>query len=664
MIPSLGIGDIVTQELISNNDYFNGISLFFTQNHRTNTNQNILLLLDSTGKILHREVFSSLVLKEGDLSTFYFDKPVFVGTDNKISLVLYSPDGTTDNSASVLINPTDSIGNFYVSKLTGNDILTSIKNKNRHYHASLMLQTYKTKYSQFWFLKILLYVMALMISLVILIFGRIRSWLAKTGIRVEWIFAGLALPFSVLFAFITPPTQVPDEGSHFYRSYQISEFHFSHADGSVPVSLVKLDTSFSDLHAAAANKTTLAEIRSHMKERLEPQNRTQVSAPGYTLPYIPQAMGILFGRLVTSSPLILMYFARLFNLLAAVVIIFFAIRITPSFKWLFMILALMPKTIFLFGSLSYDTLTISISFFTIAIFLYYVYECKRNLQIKDLALMAFLILLLLFCKPPYFLIALLFFFIPPKKFGKLYKYIMISIGVVALGLFIYKGIPVMTTLFQGHSSAAAVTSSPESIFRPDVQMNLIKSDIPAYCTLMLNSAFNLNRSYVLESFVGFLGWIDIELPKTLTYSFLLFILFSALVMAEGEIKIGFAKKSLLFFILVMSFLAIETAMFLYATSPGINTIHGVQGRYLIPLAPLFFMLFYNRSLNGRLNLLFTLRRKEYKTAKPKTKPEIVKEIHKTEQLFSKSLYLVTACFCFFTLTYSIFLTLVRYYNIL
>ncbi len=664
IIPSLGIGDIVTQELVANNDYFNGISLFFTLNHRINTNQNILLILDSTGKILHRESFSSLVLKEGDLSTFYFNKPVFVGKGNKISLVLYSPDGTTDNSASVLINLTDSIGGFHVSKLVGNDVLTSIKDKTRHYHASLMLQTYKTKYGQFWFMKILLYTMALIISLIIIFFFWIRSRLAKTTLRVEWIFAYLALPFSVIFALITPPTQVPDEGSHFYRSYQISEFRFTHTDASVPTSLVRLDTAFSDLHAAAANKTTLAEIAAHLKDRLEPQARTQVSAPGYTLPYLPQALGILLGRLVTSSPLILMYIARLFNLLTAIIIVFFAIRITPSFKWLFLILALMPKTMFLFGSLSYDTLTIGISFFTIAIFLYYAYDCKRNLQLTDLALMGLLTLLLLFCKPPYFLLALLFFLIPPKKFGVLYKYIMISIGVVALGLFLYKGLPVMTAFFQGTPFRVTVTSSPETLFRPDVQLNHIMNDIPSYIILILNSAFIVNHGYVLESFVGFLGWIDVELPKTLTYSFLLFLVISALMMAEGGIKLGLLKKSLLSIILLMGFLIIETAMYLYATSPAKTIIHGVQGRYFIPLAPLVFMLFYNRYLNTRLNLLFTLRRKEYKTAKPKIKPEILKEILEKEQLFNKSFYLFTACFCMFTLAYAIYLTLIRYYNIL
>ncbi len=664
IVPSLGIGDIITQELVSNNEFFNGISLFFTQNHRVNTNQNILLILDSTGKILHRESFSSIVLKEGDLSTFYFDKPVFVGKGNKISLVLYSPDGTPDNSASALINITDSIGSFHVSKLVGNDVLTSIKDKTRHYHASIMLQTYKTKYGQFWFMKILLYALALILSLVIIFFLPVRSLLARTRIRVEWIFAGLALPFSVIFALVTPPTQVPDEGSHFYRSYQLSEFHFSHGDGSVPASLVKLDTAFSDLHAAAANKTTLAEITVHLNDRLDPQTRAQVSAPDYTLPYLPQALGIFAGRLITNSPLILMYLARLFNLLAAVVIVFFAIRITPSFKWLFLILALMPKTIFLFGSLSYDTLTISIAFFTIAVFLHYAFDCKRNLQVKDLALMAFLTLLLLFCKPPYFLLALLFFFIPPKKFGILYKYIMIPIGVVALGLFLYKGVPVMSTFFHGTPFTVPVTSSPGSLFRPDVQLNYIMKDIPAYLTLMFHSAFIVNLSYVLESFVGFLGWIDVELPKTLTYSFLLFITISALVMAEGEIKLGFLKKSLLAFILLVSFLVIETAMYLYATSPAKDIIHGVQGRYFIPLAPLVFMLFYNRYLNTRLNLLFTLRKKEYKTAKPKIKPEILTEILSKEQLFSKCFYLVTACFCTFTLIYAIYLTLIRYYNIL
>jgi uncharacterized membrane protein len=104
-------------------------------------------------------------------------------------------------------------------------------------------------------------------------------------------------------------------------------------------------------------------------------------------------------------------------------------------------------------------------------------------------------------------------------------------------------------------------------------------------------------------------------------------------------------------------------MYVYATRPGRDRVFGVQGRYFIPMAPLLFMLFYNWYFNPMLNLLFSVRRKEYNKAKPKAKPVILKEILDREQLFDKSLYLFLTFFCVFTLLFSIYITLIRYYNI-
>ena len=569
-----------------------------------------------------------------------------------------------------MINITDSVGDFYISKINGNDVMGAIKDKTRHFRACLMFQTFTTQTSQFWFLKIMLYALVLIIAFFIVTFRWLRSYLARITIQPEWIYVAIALPFSIAFSFITPPTQVPDEGSHFARAFELSEFQFFNTNKTIPASLEKLDSSFAFYHENADDKITVEQIMSHSGVKLEPGKRVPANAPDYTLPYLPQALGIFIGKIFASSPLALMYYGRLFNLLVSITLIFFAIRIIPSFKWIFLLVALMPKTVFLFGSLSYDTLTISLSFITIAVFLYYAYACQRNLNLKDLALMTVLCLLLLFCKPPYFLIGLLFFFIPPKKFGVLYKYIMISIGVVAVAavFLIVRQLPVNDPSANNGSQQQITTTSGTTQqlapFRPGEQMKHIRSDIPAYIGIMLKNGFVTNRNYTVESFFGYLGWIDVELPKVWTYGYLVLMVLASLVLSTANINLGFFRKTLLFLILAAAFVIIHTAMYLYATHPGNLRIWGVQGRYFIPLAPLLLMLFYNRYFNPKLNLLFSLRRKEYMNAKPKVKPGILTEIEGKEQLFDKSMYLVIICFCTFTLAYALYLTMVRYYNIL
>jgi len=663
-------GIIINQEIRVIKDYLSGVELILTHSGRSNNNGNTLLILDDHYKTLYREDFSSTRVNEGKLTSFVFGKPIFVGERKKIFLCLYSNDATEDNHVSPLYNRLDSIGGLYASKVLDNDLEGSVKNKVRRYRGSLMLRTYGADYSQFWWMKVFLYFLGTALSCVIIWFTQIRAALARIRILPEWVYLIIAIPASSVFAFITPPLQVPDEGAHFMRSNEIAEFRFKSKKRTAPVSILNLDSAFSRLHFLAGQKTSMAEIKKHFGEKLEPGKRAPSNPPGYTLPYIPQAIGIFTGKVFGLSPLALMYVGRIFNLLISALIMFFAIRIIPQFKWMFLLLALMPKTVFLFGSLSYDSLTISLSFMTIAVIFYYAFKCERDLNLKDLAIIAFLVLLLLFCKPPYFLLGLLFFFIPPKKIGRMYRYIMISAAVILVAGLVFKAAPLAARYINASETSlkADLTVQPDStknipVIRPEDQIKLIIKDIPGYLGLITRSGFDYYRSYIVESFVGVLGWIDVDLPDALTYSYLILILFASLALSDEKVKLGLTKKSLLFLLMVATFVIVETAMYVFATRPGRDRVFGVQGRYFIPMAPLFFMLFYNRYLNPALNLLFSLRRKEYKKAKVKVKPVIYKEIVEKEQLFDKTLYICLSCYCSFALVYSIYITLIRYYNI-
>ena len=75
--------------------------------------------------------------------------------------------------------------------------------------------------------------------------------------------------------------------------------------------------------------------------------------------YLPQAAGIAVGRLFGAPPLICFYLARLANLLVAVTLLFFAIRLAPFGKQLFVLMALLPVTMMELASVSSDALTIA-----------------------------------------------------------------------------------------------------------------------------------------------------------------------------------------------------------------------------------------------------------------------------------------------------------------
>lgn len=653
----------VLQEMTAIKDYLTGVDLFFTHRGTNPFNTVTMLVLDTGYHILGRKDFPAASTIEGDLTRINLDRPLKLGKGSRFFLGFYSGDGTDAGTVSLLFNRADSLTGhpLWVAFVKNDDLLASARDRTYTMPGNLMVRTYETDTSEFMMAKYILYLLALLLAAVIAWYIPIRNFLARKNLLPEWFFAAVALPFAAIFAVITPPLQVPDEGSHFLKSYDVSEFHLFTAEKTSPVSLMKLDSAFMDLHFSAGKKVTAGEIRSHFKDRLVPGKRAVTFPPPYVVPYLPQAAGIFLGRMVNASPLTLMYLGRFFNLIVSIMLMFFAIRTIPQFKWLLLLLALMPKTIFLFGSLSYDSLTISLSFLAIAVFLHYAFGTKRDLGIRELLVMGALVLLLLLCKPPYFLIGLLFFFIPPKRFGKLYRYLMIGIGVAVVAVVLLKGLPMLSSAGSGKTETS-VSADDQRVIRPEEQTKVILNDIPGYLKLIVNSSFVKNRDYLTESFVGLLGWIDVELPSAITWSYLLLILVCAVSIAGPDLPLGVWKRLLLLFILAAGFVVISTAMYVYATAPGRDQVYGIQGRYFIPLAPLFFMLFYNRYISPRLEVLFSPRRQEYIQAKAKAKPALLQEIT-GEETFSKWFGLFALVFSSVTLIYSVYITLIRYYNI-
>ncbi|MDR2545569.1 MAG: DUF2142 domain-containing protein [Methanobrevibacter sp.] len=95
----------------------------------------------------------------------------------------------------------------------------------------------------------------------------------------------------------------------------------------------------------------------------------------YALPYLGVAFVIKIGGLFNCSPLFLLYFGRFVNLLIYIVLVYFGIKVVPIGKYMFLLLALMPMSLYLSSSVSADSLNLALSFFTICLFL--------NLAFKD-----------------------------------------------------------------------------------------------------------------------------------------------------------------------------------------------------------------------------------------------------------------------------------------
>lgn len=174
-------------------------------------------------------------------------------------------------------------------------------------------------------------------------------------IKAEYIFLILGGLFGILFLFITPVFQVPDEPMHLLRACEVaSGVIHNNKEGDITKDILP------------NRKIALKQNYSMFKEFNNKEHYTDLfefkdlnythNNSGYSfLLYLPSAIGIKITSLISSNPYIIFYAARLFNLFSWLALIYFAIKLTP-FKWQYMICALFPMTV-------YEGMSISADFF-------------------------------------------------------------------------------------------------------------------------------------------------------------------------------------------------------------------------------------------------------------------------------------------------------------
>src|SRR6266851_4503442 len=117
----------------------------------------------------------------------------------------------------------------------------------------------------------------------------------------EYLFPVLLALFGVAFAFGMPPFQTPDEDSHFFRAYQVSEGRlFPHrtvdgwGGGLVPASMVRILHTFLHLVFHPDRHASWEDFTNNLDTPLDPKAREARPFRGSTyysfVPYLPQAL--------------------------------------------------------------------------------------------------------------------------------------------------------------------------------------------------------------------------------------------------------------------------------------------------------------------------------------------------------------------------------------
>lgn len=420
--------------------------------------------------------------------------------------------------------------------------------------------------------------------------SRFRDRLARLTDQPGALFLAFSLGFGALFVFLAPPFQAPDEPAHLFRAWAISEGRVraqteAGIQGAwIPVSLLRTARAFlGETPHSRSSPMTWKQIDSALQIRLEPEKRIFVAAPGgarrqpfsnaaagYTpAGYVATSAAILLGRAFEAPPVILVYLARLANLILSTALGWLAIARTPYLKWAFTWVLLFPMSLHLRSAISVDGLLISLAFLTVAEILRGTHASKDLSPALALLSAGWLCLI----KQGYSLVPLLTLAIPAATNRKR-RWVTFVAALLAV-VFV--------------ASAAAMlfprdmkTPIPPQERAERAQRAEAAREVPL--TFVRNAArywLDFGGAHARE-FVGNLGWLDTPVPIAVGVAALWILVLLTQVDGIPEGRPLLRAWAALLFAATAAFMTYHV----HIGTQGSRFIDGIQGRYFLPLAPL------------------------------------------------------------------------------
>ena len=432
-----------------------------------------------------------------------------------------------------------------------------------------------------------------------------------TQIKPSHFFLITSLVFGIIFLVVTPPFQVPDEINHFYRSYQISDARIfpettdNRLGGYVPASFVEITKPFLGVRWNMNSKTKFNTLKEQFSIPLNEDDKIFTDFPNTAMyspvSYLPQSFPIFILKSLNFSPMFIFYGARVFTLLIWILGVWLAIKITPIYKWLLVLLALLPMSIFTNMSLSADVVTNILAFLLLAYFLKKSFS-DEVFDLKSFLIVALLSILLASAKIVYTPIILLFLIIPIKKFRntQTFYFYFFLIMIVGFG----------TALFWSKSANSLYIPYKDynTAFRNDVdlvrdggvqeQLDYILSHDLYILKVFVNSIFHSFDMYY-RGYIGTFGWLDTKLPIWLIHISYILILFTAVYENNKSASFNIFQRIVILGSLTATIVLVLLSQHLSWDRVGSDVIPTVQGRYFIPAFPLLFFLFNNKTCNSQ-----------------------------------------------------------------
>lgn len=297
-----------------------------------------------------------------------------------------------------------------------------------------------------------------------------------------------------------------------------------------------------------------------------------------SLIYVPQAVGMSIARILKLSAVNMIALAKFFNLLLFALITAYSIKILPFGKYIVYAISLLPMTMHLAASMSYDALIIALYTLFVAKILA-LSRSSARVGIKDLGFLCLIIAVCGPCKIVYSLTVLLYFLIPRSRFKNTTHYLL-GFAAVFLSMFVAMYLVNAATIV----SYTSIESGQEF---GNVKQSYGLIEVLTWPSLLIRMLYN-TFLYEFDNYhMGFIGEKLGNLDEILSIPYAIVCCYS-LGLTALALKDKNSLKPLERLWIVTVFLGVvfglELSMLVAWTDRNSKIIEGVQGRYFIPIA--------------------------------------------------------------------------------
>ncbi len=550
------------------------------------------ILMAMYGRVNHCQVVFTLYLNEDEVYHYVIDNAasmadnsyftlkdidINVTPEDKLYLLITSPDGEAGNAVTVWTDTASDEGTMYV--------YDSVNGVAWEAEGSIACSAKTVFDHRLSMLNIVVFVCAALFMTVIFVL------LFLSEIKIEHLILVIVITIGLLYTVVMTPMSIPDEVRHYQVAYKLSNYMLFQWD-----SIEYGDEADFDYHGLTVHYNAPAGYIRVMEDMGQPAaDGDDIPIPfpselSYFVEYIPQAVGLSIGRLLGLNFVVKFYLGRIFNLLFYAACCYFAVKRMPKFKLLLGVLCITPMALQLAGSLSLDAFINGISYMLIA-------EMFRGilgtgpLSKTDYIFLVLLGALLAPTKVVYVLIMALAILIPAERFGggkRKARALACAMVICAVTLAVFQ--------LSGVAYWLGTKADQTGMWR--VVQNYSISFLLHHPLASGKVFFNTIRQQGYDWFMSSMGYHlsgnSMLVPKWAIYGFVLLAVLS--VLEEEDNIVSWRERTVFLSVSAAIVLLAMLSMFIGYTAAGTGIIIGVQGRYFIPILPLLFIVIRGKTL--------------------------------------------------------------------